>query len=217
MKKTGFTLIELLVTVSIIAIVTAIGLAAYFEIQKGARDSRRKQDLRSIQAALEIYYQKNNSYPCSDPNELGSAAATWQKSSDTENPWIHDNSLCTTPKDPIVFDTAYISSLPKDPKNTAGLPWEGSGGSHEYSYAYWSGQFKAGVSATSGCPKGKAQYYILAANLERANDPQGAVLKPYYSCLKDTDGNPLEIIDPTAGLIPSAADIQSLFFITSQD
>lgn len=62
-RSEGFTLIELLVVIAIIAVLSAIALVNFGEAQKGARDTRRKQDLRSIQAALEIYYQKNYSYP----------------------------------------------------------------------------------------------------------------------------------------------------------
>lgn len=62
-RNRGFTLIELLVVIAIISVLSAIALVIYGEAQKGARDARRKQDLRSIQAALEIYYQKNYFYP----------------------------------------------------------------------------------------------------------------------------------------------------------
>lgn len=58
----GFTLIELLVVISIIAILSVIGITAFQGTQAKARDSIRKQDLRTLATALEIYYQKNNKY-----------------------------------------------------------------------------------------------------------------------------------------------------------
>ncbi len=74
LNKRGFTLIELLVVVSIIAILSIIAIVVYLEMGKGARDARRKQDLRSLAAALEIYYQKNNSVY---PGSLGSLFPTY--------------------------------------------------------------------------------------------------------------------------------------------
>lgn len=60
MKKQGFTLIELLVTISIIAVLSVIGLALYQGVQAKARDSVRKNDLQKLALALEIYFQQNN-------------------------------------------------------------------------------------------------------------------------------------------------------------
>lgn len=59
----GFTLIELLVTISIIAILSAIGLVIYSNVIKQGRDSKRQSDLRSIQSALEQYYSDQGFYP----------------------------------------------------------------------------------------------------------------------------------------------------------
>lgn len=61
MKKTGFTLFELLVSISIIAILTALATISYSAAQKKARDSKRIQDMQSIQKAEEQWYMLNNS------------------------------------------------------------------------------------------------------------------------------------------------------------
>lgn len=72
MSKKGFTLIELLVTITIIAILSAIGLIVYTSVIKQGRDSKRQSDLRSIQSALEqyfadkFYYPQNNYSTCSN-------------------------------------------------------------------------------------------------------------------------------------------------------
>ncbi len=63
----GFTLVELLVVVSIIAVLSVIGITIFTGAQKGARDARRKADVESISKALEAHF---NDSAC------GAAAAT---------------------------------------------------------------------------------------------------------------------------------------------
>lgn len=58
----GFTLVELLVVVSIIAILTVIGITVFGNIQIKARDSRRKADIDAVSKALEAHY--NDSAAC---------------------------------------------------------------------------------------------------------------------------------------------------------
>ncbi len=62
-KQAGFTFIEVLIAVSIIGILTTIGLSTYSAAQKKSRDSKRKADLEAIRSALEMYYTDNDSYP----------------------------------------------------------------------------------------------------------------------------------------------------------
>jgi len=59
----GFTFVELLVVITIIAVLTAIGVANYSTVTKKSRDSRRKADLEQIRAALEIYRSDIGNYP----------------------------------------------------------------------------------------------------------------------------------------------------------
>lgn len=59
----GFTLIELLITISIIAILAALGLAVYNSVYKASRDAKRKADLKLIQSALEQYHADQHHYP----------------------------------------------------------------------------------------------------------------------------------------------------------
>src|SRR5688572_4515107 len=56
----GFTLIELMVVVSIIAILSIIGVVVYSGVQRGSRDSRRKADIESISKALEVDFSTNS-------------------------------------------------------------------------------------------------------------------------------------------------------------
>lgn len=59
----GFTLIELLISISIIAVLSAIGMVTYSVVLKQGRDSKRQSDLRSVQSVLEQYYADKFSYP----------------------------------------------------------------------------------------------------------------------------------------------------------
>ncbi|MFZ5845374.1 MAG: prepilin-type N-terminal cleavage/methylation domain-containing protein [Patescibacteria group bacterium] len=62
----GFTLMELLIVIAIIGILIAVGTVSYSSAQKKSRDSRRMQDLKSVQNAWEQYYADNSgNYPSS--------------------------------------------------------------------------------------------------------------------------------------------------------
>ena len=62
-KSKGFTLVELLIAITIIAILVAAGTYSWQNAQAKARDGRRKQDLKEVQKALELYFQNNGKYP----------------------------------------------------------------------------------------------------------------------------------------------------------
>lgn len=75
MRGKGFTLVELLVTISILAILMTISLISYGNVQRGARDARRKSDISNIQSTLEQYHADQGYYPlpgvaCSDYGKL---------------------------------------------------------------------------------------------------------------------------------------------------
>jgi prepilin-type N-terminal cleavage/methylation domain-containing protein len=61
----GFSLMELLVVVSIIAMLTAMGMVMYGSTSKNSRDSKRKADLEQLRAALVLYRTDNGYYPTS--------------------------------------------------------------------------------------------------------------------------------------------------------
>lgn len=66
-NKKGFTLVELLVVISIIAILSIIGLTVFTGVQKNARDARRQSDVDAIAKALETTYNNATAaYPAID-------------------------------------------------------------------------------------------------------------------------------------------------------
>lgn len=59
----GFSLVELLVVITIIAILSVAAYSAVGGNTIKARDAKRKQDVGTIQQALELYYVENSKYP----------------------------------------------------------------------------------------------------------------------------------------------------------
>lgn len=143
----GFTLIELLVSISILAILSVAGYSTYTQSQIIARDTRRKQDLRSLATALELYYQANKTYPLSNISPCNTSTS-FCSSTNTVSTWIPG------------LDTQFLNSLPIDQKDNSGTPWV----NNNYGYAYWSG-------TASGCPAA-GQWYVLVTQLENKNDPE---------------------------------------------
>lgn len=174
-KVKGFTLIELMVAISIVAILASVGLVAYSKTQITARDSRRKQDLRSIQTALELYRQKNNHYPCSSDWQLSNSA-------DSQG-WIKDDpSAGSNCSQSITYlDTNYINTLPKDPLANSGNPFT----SNVSGYGY-----KSNSITGATCPSpAVGNYFVLAASLENPQDPEANAQKNYTLCDGSTPSN----------------------------
>lgn len=61
--KKGFTLIEMLVVIGIIGLLASVVLVGLTNARKAGRDARRVADLRTIQNALELYFNRCNFYP----------------------------------------------------------------------------------------------------------------------------------------------------------
>lgn len=63
-REQGFTIVELLIVIIVIAILAALVISAYTNIQSQARASANKSDARAVANALSAYATANNStYP----------------------------------------------------------------------------------------------------------------------------------------------------------
>ncbi len=102
-SRSGFTLIELLITISIIAVLAAIGFVSYTTVLKSGRDSKRQSDLRSIQSALEQYHNDQGFYPTDPGMNILNADPPVAFTSSTGNP------------SPPATVKIYLNSPPKDP------------------------------------------------------------------------------------------------------
>ncbi len=137
--KKGFTLIELLIVIAIIGILASILLVSLGGARAAARDARRIADLRQVQGALELYYNKCGKYPgnsgalCDIPSGItdpdnGNDIAGWSQFSQQ-----------------LILAGIGITAIPVDPTNSA-----------TYRYQY-------DLDTSDG------QKYVLGATLEKAN------------------------------------------------
>lgn len=112
-NKKGFSLVELLVVVTIIAILSVVAYTAVGGQTAKARDARRKQDLNSLQTALEIYIQNNPAYPPSPDGLASSTTLAPLTASINGQPKILDK-IPTDPftfVDPVTFATRIQSYI----------------------------------------------------------------------------------------------------------
>ena len=72
--KTGFTIVELLIAIVVIAILAAISITVYGDIQTRARDSRVRANLLQVRKEMEVYRIQYGKWPFED--ELRAACPT---------------------------------------------------------------------------------------------------------------------------------------------
>jgi len=62
-KKNGFTFVELIAVIGILALIMTLLIISFNRTRAQTRDSNRIHDAREIQTALELYFNRNASYP----------------------------------------------------------------------------------------------------------------------------------------------------------
>jgi general secretion pathway protein G len=117
MKRTfsrrGFTLIEMLIVIAIIGILASIVLVGLGPVQRRGRDARRQSDLRGVQNALELYYNKCGHYPGGSTCQAAGAGDNFA-------------SMVTA----VTGATIGISKLPNDPSSGATYYYGTNGSSY---------------------------------------------------------------------------------------
>jgi|Napbiome12C3dose_1001474.scaffolds.fasta_scaffold00001_159 prepilin-type N-terminal cleavage/methylation domain-containing protein len=86
----GFTLVELLVVVSIIAVLSVIGITVFTGVQKNSRDARRRGDIEAISKAIEAHINTSTDQNCT------AAAGTYCAPQDATT-WFASGKIPTDP------------------------------------------------------------------------------------------------------------------------
>ena len=143
-KANAYTIVELLIVIVVIAILAAVSVVAYMGIQVRARDTQRKQDVATIQRALELYYIDNGRYPVSSCSSGCKINGSWSTTSDGS--WAN-LAAQLVPK--------YISELPSDPRaSTTTNPAISNGFNYDY------------AAPAAWCGVSPGQIYLLSFRLE---------------------------------------------------
>jgi len=96
-SRTGFTLIELLVVLTLIIILSTIGMAQYQRSVTYAKEATLKEDLFRIRDAIDQYYADKNQYPS------------------TLDALVSEGYLRKIPEDPFTKSTTSWQAVPAEP------------------------------------------------------------------------------------------------------
>jgi prepilin-type N-terminal cleavage/methylation domain-containing protein len=145
-KSNGFTIVELLIVIVVIGILAAISLVAYNGVQVRARDADRKQDVKTIVKALEMYYTDRGHYPNATTYTPGSTTINSSWSTTSDSSWAN-----------LLTQLApYINKLPSPPGTATATPAISVGNNYDY----------FGLPTGSYCGVAPGQDYLLVYLLE---------------------------------------------------
>lgn len=106
-RQSGFTLIEIMVVVVILGILAAVVVPRIMDRPDDARIARSKQDIRALEAALNLYKLDNFHYPST---QQGIEALVSQPSGEPPaKNWKTGGYLGQVPKDPWGNPYQYLS------------------------------------------------------------------------------------------------------------
>lgn len=174
----GFTLVELLVSISIISILSSIGLVTYQKAQIYARNQRRKEDLQSIKAALLFYHSEQGFYPAGRDTSTATSPLDIDEKADpltacTGNPEPSCNEdavyLSKTPVDPTMKLVRGVYSYPRSYK----FMKLGDGLTHDIHYCYVAYPINnpSDFTQCDNQANNKCSGFALLAELEDPNAP----------------------------------------------
>jgi len=112
MKK-GFTLIELMVVMVILSILTVIVTGTLASSSRRGRDTRRKNDVRAVEGALEAYFNDKGKYP-TGVNGVMTGCGTGDAQPCSWGSQFKDSKgtlyMVFIPTDPSIYKYYYVSA-----------------------------------------------------------------------------------------------------------
>jgi prepilin-type N-terminal cleavage/methylation domain-containing protein len=96
-KRKSFTLIELLVVIAVIGMLSSIVLVSLGGARKKARDAKRMSELRNLQTAILIYYEKYGRMPINRTPRYGYC----DSQPNFLQELVDDGLIAANPKDPL--------------------------------------------------------------------------------------------------------------------
>ncbi len=98
MQRNGFTLLELLIVIAIIGILSILAVPNFIAARQRGRDAQRKNDMKQLQSALELY--KNDQSSPDYPNAAGYSSL---------GTYLSPTYIAIMPTDPIASGTYYYA------------------------------------------------------------------------------------------------------------
>ncbi|MDH5301269.1 MAG: type II secretion system major pseudopilin GspG [Gammaproteobacteria bacterium] len=106
-RAAGFTLIEVMVVIVILGILAAVVVPRIMDRPDAARATKAKQDIRTLEGALNLYKLDNFQYPSTDQG-LEALASKPSGSPEPRN-WKDGGYIDRLPKDPWGNDYQYMN------------------------------------------------------------------------------------------------------------
>jgi|GEM_PF-3057159 len=105
LSRGAFTLIELLVVLAIVGVVVVASVVSYKYLEQKKNESKIESDIRQMQLALELYYNKNHSFP-------GTPGVETELTSDLK---LTSLGIISGEQKAAAGEKIYLGSLPESP------------------------------------------------------------------------------------------------------
>lgn len=184
-KFKGFTLIELLTVIAIMSVLAGFTVARFDSVRDKARDTKRKESLKSVQTALVSYYQDTGTYPYSCSV---SCTQNEQYSSDNGTDWG------------LPQLSVYLNSYPKDPSQALAPFGAGQASLIERFWALWQKPKSIASDLLAKLPrfssKGNPSKSNLAQTQSKGQVLSAATVSPPGTAGNDTSGGTIAWSSP---------------------
>lgn len=119
-------MVELMIVITVIAILATIAVVSFTRVQKQARDTKRKAEVKSIQTALQAYYTEKTSYVVTaTPTAVSTALAALSPTYISNVPVAPGGTTGTNADYMYLSDgTAYGICVQLETPTTAGSMWK---------------------------------------------------------------------------------------------